>query len=41
MAFSVAAAFSQGESEITGAEAVNKSYPEFFEDLKKLGGKVQ
>ena len=41
MAFSVAAAFSQGESEIAGAEAVNKSYPEFFEDLKKLGGKVQ
>ena len=41
MAYSVAAAFSQGESEIAGAEAVNKSYPEFFEDLKKLGGKVQ
>lgn len=24
---------------ILGAEAVNKSYPDFFEDLKKLGGK--
>ena len=23
---------------IDGAEAVNKSYPEFFEDYKKLGG---
>ncbi len=25
--------------EIVGAEAVNKSYPTFFEDFKKLGGK--
>lgn len=41
MAFSVAAAFAEGESVITGAEAVNKSYPEFFEDFKKLGGKTQ
>ena len=41
MAFSVAAAFAQGESVITGAEAINKSYPEFFEDFKKLGGKIQ
>ncbi len=41
MAFSVAAAFAQGESVISGAEAINKSYPEFFEDFKKLGGKIQ
>ena len=41
MAFSVAAAFAEGESVITGVEAVNKSYPEFFEDFKKLGGKTQ
>lgn len=41
MAFSVAAAFAEGESVITGAEAINKSYPEFFEDFKKLGGKIQ
>ena len=40
MAFSVAAAFANGESVITGAEAINKSYPEFFEDFKKLEGKV-
>ena len=40
MAFSVAAAFAKGESVITGAEAINKSYPEFFEDFKKLEGKV-
>ena len=40
MAFSVAAAFAKGESIITGAEAVNKSYPEFFEDFKKIGGKT-
>ena len=27
--------------EITGAEAVNKSYPSFFEDLGKLGIEVK
>jgi 3-phosphoshikimate 1-carboxyvinyltransferase len=40
MAFSVAAAFAEGESVIKGAEAINKSYPEFFEDFKKIGGKT-
>ncbi len=40
MAFSVAAAFASGESEIYGAEAINKSYREFFSDFKKLGGCV-
>ncbi len=40
MAFSVAAAFAKGESVITGAEAISKSYPEFFEDFEKLEGKV-
>lgn len=40
MAFAVAAAFANGESEIYGAEAINKSYPEFFSDFKKLGGSV-
>lgn len=40
MAFSVAAAYAQGESTITGAQAINKSYPEFFEDLKGIGGKL-
>lgn len=41
MAFSVAAAFAEGESKILGAEAVNKSYPNFFEDFKELGGKAK
>ena len=41
MAFSVAAAFAQGESLVKGAEAINKSYPEFFEDFKKLGGRTE
>ena len=34
----VTSAFSQGESVIKGVEAVNKSYPTFFEDFKALGG---
>ncbi len=41
MAFSVAAAYAQGESTVSGAEAVNKSYPEFFEDFKRIGGKAE
>jgi 3-phosphoshikimate 1-carboxyvinyltransferase len=40
MAFSVAACFAQGESKILGAQAINKSYPEFFRDIKGLGGNV-
>ncbi len=40
MSAAVAASFCSGEVIITGAEAVNKSYPAFFEDLKKLGGVV-
>ena len=39
MAAAMAAAFSQGDIVINGAEAVTKSYPDFFEDHKKLGGK--
>ncbi len=41
MAFSVAAAYAQGESTVLGTEAVSKSYPEFFEDFIKLGGKTK
>lgn len=41
MAFSVAAAYAEGESRIIGAEAINKSYPEFFEDFKGIGGKAE
>lgn len=31
---------SRGDIEITGCEAVNKSYPKFFEDYVSLGGEV-
>ena len=40
MAAAIAAAFAEGESVITGYEAINKSYPEFFEDFKRTGGKT-
>lgn len=35
----IAASLANGDTVIDGAEAVNKSYPSFFEDFKKLGGK--
>ncbi len=38
MAAAVAAAYCGGPSEITGAEAVEKSYPDFFEVFAELGG---
>ncbi len=38
MAFSVAAAYAEGESIITDAEASAKSYPEFFESFNSLEG---
>ena len=34
----VLAAYSDGESVIDRAEAVDKSYPAFYEDMKKTGG---
>lgn len=34
------ASFVCGSVEIEGAEAVNKSYPAFFEDFRRLGGSV-
>lgn len=40
MSAAVAASICSGPVEITGAEAVNKSYPLFFEEYKKLGGEV-
>ena len=40
MASAVAAQYCEEDVTITGAEAVNKSYPHFFEDYKKLGGIV-
>ncbi len=38
MAFSIGAAFAKKQSIVTDAEAINKSYPKFFEDYKKIGG---
>jgi len=40
MAGAVAALKAEGDSEIENAEAVNKSYPVFYEDLKMLGANV-
>ena len=40
MSAAVLAAGAEGVSEICGAEAAAKSYPEFFNDLKRLGGKA-
>lgn len=36
MTFAVTALCSKGETEILGAECVNISYPQFYEDLKRL-----
>lgn len=41
MMASILALNAKGKSVIEGADAVNKSYPTFFEDLKKLGGEVK
>ncbi|MBR2600432.1 MAG: 3-phosphoshikimate 1-carboxyvinyltransferase [Erysipelotrichaceae bacterium] len=41
MALSVLASSIDGETVINGAEAVNKSYPDFFEDLRKTGVEVK
>ena len=38
MAFSIAALCADGESEISDAMSINKSYPDFFEDYNLLGG---
>ena len=41
MACAVAALTADGPVQIDNAEAINKSYPEFFEHLQKIGGIVQ
>ena len=41
MAFSSLCVISDGDIIINGAECVSKTYPEFFEDLKKLGGNIK
>ncbi len=38
MAAAIAGVFAQSDITLIGAEAVNKSYPNFFEDYKTLGG---
>lgn len=40
MSAAVLAAGAEGVSDICGAEAAAKSYPEFFNDMKRLGGKA-
>lgn len=40
MSLSAAAARTQGDIIITDRESINKSYPKFFEDYRKLGGKA-
>jgi len=41
MATAVAALAAKGKTTISDADAVNKSYPDFFKDLKGVGGKVE
>jgi 3-phosphoshikimate 1-carboxyvinyltransferase len=41
MAIAIAALKADKEMIVTGAEAVNKSYPQFWEHIKTLGAKVQ
>ena len=36
MTFAITAALADGETEILGAECVNISYPDFYQDLEKL-----
>ena len=36
MSFAVATMNAEGETEITGAECVDISYPGFYEDMRKL-----
>ena len=36
MTFAITAALAEGETEILGAECVNISYPDFYQDLNKL-----
>lgn len=40
MAFSVAGLFANGESLISDAQSINKSYPLFFDDYNSIGGKA-
>lgn len=39
MAFAVLSAFCEGKTELTTADSVQKSYPQFFDHLRSIGGK--
>ena len=41
MSMAVAATAAQGEIKITGAQAVAKSYPAFWDDYRRLGGQAK
>ena len=41
MALAIGRPHGQGTTTITTAESVSISYPGFFSDLKRLGGKVE
>jgi 3-phosphoshikimate 1-carboxyvinyltransferase len=41
MAMTIASMLCENPVIIEGAEAVNKSYPTFFEDFKSLGGEFR
>jgi 3-phosphoshikimate 1-carboxyvinyltransferase len=41
MAIAVAALGADGETEIHEAEAINKSYPDFYDDMRLLGAVLQ
>jgi 3-phosphoshikimate 1-carboxyvinyltransferase len=40
MSFSIAALCADGETTITDAQSINKTYPTFFEDYNSIGGKA-
>lgn len=40
MALAIAACAAENPITILGAQAVNKSYPGFFDDYRRLGGKA-
>jgi 3-phosphoshikimate 1-carboxyvinyltransferase len=41
MACAVAALRAEGETTIEDAEAINKSYPDFYDDLATLGAGIK
>ncbi|MDE6767501.1 MAG: hypothetical protein K2J35_04840 [Eubacterium sp.] len=40
MAFSIAGLLLNGETMIDDAQSINKSYPSFFEDYNRIGGRA-